>query len=66
MVAVNEIIDLTKKSKRGCLMFKVYFEKLYDSMSWGFQDYMMRRLWFDVRWRSWIQACVLGEFFCLG
>lgn len=30
VVVVNEVIDLVKKSKKECLIFKVYFEKEYD------------------------------------
>lgn len=33
VVAVNEIIDLARKSRRECLIFKVDFEKAYDSAS---------------------------------
>ncbi|GAU17375.1 hypothetical protein TSUD_232510 [Trifolium subterraneum] len=49
VVAVNEIIDLAKKTRKECLIFKVDFEKAYDSVSWGFLDYMMRRFGFAVR-----------------
>jgi len=30
---VNEVVDLAKKSKKECLIFKVDFEKSYDSVS---------------------------------
>ena len=30
----NELVDLVKWSKRGCFMFKVDFEKEYDSVSY--------------------------------
>jgi hypothetical protein len=33
VVAVNEIIDLAKKSRKECLIFKVDFEKAYDLVS---------------------------------
>jgi hypothetical protein len=41
VVAVNEIIDLAKKSRKECLIFKADFEKAYDSVSWNFLEYMM-------------------------
>ncbi|GAU32687.1 hypothetical protein TSUD_145610 [Trifolium subterraneum] len=41
VVAINEIIDLAKKSRKECLIFKVDFEMAYDSVSWSFLDYMM-------------------------
>ena len=36
VVVANELVDLVKWSKRGCFMFKVDFEKEYDSVSWVF------------------------------
>lgn len=33
MVDVNEVINLTKKSRKPCLIFKVVFEKAYDLVS---------------------------------
>jgi len=58
VVAVNEIIDVARKKNKECLIFKVDFEKAYDFVSWSFLDYMMQRLGFTDRWRSWIRACV--------
>lgn len=36
VVVVNKVVDLAKKSKKDCLIFKVNFEKDCDSMSWTF------------------------------
>jgi hypothetical protein len=58
VVAVNEIIDVARRKKKERLIFKVDFEKAYDSVSWSFLEYMMQRLGFNDRWRSWIRACV--------
>ncbi|AES77396.1 hypothetical protein MTR_7g010110 [Medicago truncatula] len=33
VVAVNEVVDLAKKTKQSCLIFKVDFENAYHSMS---------------------------------
>ncbi|GAU18658.1 hypothetical protein TSUD_124910 [Trifolium subterraneum] len=60
VVAVNEVIDLARKLKRACFIFKVDFEKAYDSVSWSFLDYMMMRFGFGAKWRSWIRACVFN------
>lgn len=49
VVAVNEVVDLAKRTKAECLVIKVDFEKAYDSVSWGFLDYMLQRLGFDSR-----------------
>jgi hypothetical protein len=29
-------VELAKKTMRECLIFKVYFEKSYDSVDWAF------------------------------
>ncbi|GAU44056.1 hypothetical protein TSUD_399540 [Trifolium subterraneum] len=60
VVAVNEIIDLAKKGRKDCLIFKVDFEKAYDSVSWNFLDYMMMRFGFGDKWRGWIKVCVFS------
>lgn len=36
VVAVSEVIDLTKKAKKSRLIFKVYIVKAYDLVSWEF------------------------------
>jgi hypothetical protein len=58
VVVVNEVIDFAKKLKKECLIFKVDFEKAYDSVDWGFLDYMLRRFGFGDKWCAWMKACV--------
>ena len=41
VVAVKEVINVARKFKKDCLIFKVDFEKTYDSVSWNFLEYMM-------------------------
>jgi hypothetical protein len=36
VLVVNELVDFAKKAKKECLIFKVDFEKAYDSVDWGF------------------------------
>lgn len=36
VLVVNELVDYAKKAKKECLIFKVDFEKAYDSVDWGF------------------------------
>jgi len=40
-VVVNEVIDMARKSRQDYLIFKVDFEEVYDSVNWGFLDYMV-------------------------
>jgi hypothetical protein len=57
---VNELIDYAKKSGKDCLILKVDFKKAYDSVDWGFLDYLLGRFCFNEKWRGWMKACVFG------
>ena len=61
VLVVNELVDYAKKAKKECLIFKVDFEKAYDSVDWGFLEYMMRRVGMCDKWVAWIKACVFGS-----
>ncbi|KAK2442256.1 hypothetical protein QL285_013468 [Trifolium repens] len=43
---------------RECLIFKVNFGKAYDSVDWGFLDYMLQRFSFCAKWIGWSEACI--------
>jgi hypothetical protein len=60
VLVVNEVVDWVKKSKKECLIFKVDFEKAYDSVDWGFLEYMLRRFGFEDKWIDWIRVCVFA------
>ncbi|MCH79402.1 LINE-1 reverse transcriptase like [Trifolium medium] len=60
VLVVNEVVDLAKRSGKQCLIFKVDFEKAYDSVEWEFLEYMLRRFGFCEVWIGWIKACVFG------
>lgn len=45
MVAINEIIDLAKKGRKECLIFKVDFEKAHNSVSWNFFGLYDEEVW---------------------
>ncbi|MCH84503.1 LINE-1 reverse transcriptase like, partial [Trifolium medium] len=60
VLVVNEVVELAKKSKRECLIFKVDFEKAYDSVDWGFLEYMLQRCGFCEKWIGWIRVCVFA------
>ncbi|GJQ98238.1 putative RNA-directed DNA polymerase, eukaryota, reverse transcriptase zinc-binding domain protein [Tanacetum coccineum] len=55
---LSEAIDWYKKRKKKMLLFKVDFEKAFDSVSWRYLDYMLCNLGFGLSWRSWIKACL--------
>ena len=58
IVILNEVIDEAIKRDKSAMIFKVDFEKAYDSVSWAFLDYMLQRLGFCLQWRKWISACL--------
>ncbi|CAL0325442.1 unnamed protein product [Lupinus luteus] len=59
VIIANEIIDEASRKKDGnCFIFKVDFEKAYDSVNWGFLLYMMDRMGFCPTWRNWIMSCL--------
>ena len=58
ILILNEVVDETIKRKKPPMIFKVDFEKAYDSVSWSFLDYMLERLGFCLKWRNWISACL--------
>lgn len=60
MVVINEMVDLAKKRGKECIIFKVDFEKAYDSVSWDFLEYILSRFGFTARWIAWIRACVFS------
>ncbi|GKC32603.1 putative RNA-directed DNA polymerase, eukaryota, reverse transcriptase zinc-binding domain protein [Tanacetum coccineum] len=53
---LSEVIEWYKKKKKKMLLFKVDFEKAFDSVSWRFLDHVMERLGFSSTWRKWIMA----------
>lgn len=44
ILIANEVVDEARKLKKELLMFKVGFEKSYDSVDWGYLDYAMRKM----------------------
>ncbi|GKV33735.1 hypothetical protein SLEP1_g42199 [Rubroshorea leprosula] len=58
IIITNELIHEVKRRKRPTLIFKVDFEKAYDSVNWKFLDCMLDKLGFCTKWQSWIQECL--------
>ncbi|KAI3720995.1 hypothetical protein L2E82_31996 [Cichorium intybus] len=55
---INEIHSWLKKSKRKALMFKVDFDKAFDSINWGYLESVLSQMGFGAKWRSWINGCL--------
>ncbi|PNX63125.1 cysteine-rich receptor-like protein kinase, partial [Trifolium pratense] len=55
ILVANEVVDEARKTKKELLLFKVDFEKAYDSVDWGYLDAVMGRMGFPTLWRKWIK-----------
>jgi len=58
VLIANEVVDETRKLKKELMLFKVDFEKAYDSVDWEYLDVVMYKMAFPVLWRKWIKECV--------
>lgn len=61
MLVINKVIDLAKRQKEECMLFKVNFEKAYDSVSWGYLEYTMGKMRFGEKWLCWIRFCLYSS-----
>ncbi|GJZ84198.1 RNA-directed DNA polymerase, eukaryota, partial [Tanacetum coccineum] len=55
---LNEILQWSKTKKKQSLIFKVDFEKAYDSVRWDFLDDILKKFGFGEKWCKWIQSCL--------
>lgn len=58
IMVANEVVDDARKNKKELLLFKVDFEKTYDSVNWQYLQMVMERMNFPKLWRKWIMECV--------
>lgn len=54
----NEVVDETRKLKNGLLLFRVDFEKVYDSVDWVYLDDVIGKMMFLNLWRKWMKECI--------
>jgi len=54
----NEMVDDARKSQKELLLFKVDFEKAFDSVDWGYLDVVMGIMLFPTLWRKWNKECI--------
>lgn len=55
---LNEVLSWCKRKKKQSLLFKVDFEKAYDSVRWDFLDDVLSKFGFGEKWRKWIHCCL--------
>ncbi|GJV76117.1 reverse transcriptase domain, reverse transcriptase zinc-binding domain protein [Tanacetum coccineum] len=58
VLIANETVDHLKKNRSKGLIFKVDFEKAYDSLNWRFLIDIMKKMRFGDRWCKWVDSCL--------
>ena len=58
ILLANEVVDEARKCQKELLLFKVDFEKTYNSIDWGYLQTVMARMGFPTLWRKLIKECV--------
>ncbi|KAJ0575381.1 putative RNA-directed DNA polymerase [Helianthus annuus] len=55
---VSETISWAKKNKKKIMIYKVDFQRAYDSLNWKFLFKMMKFMGFPEQWIGWINGCL--------
>nr|GEU42839.1 RNA-directed DNA polymerase, eukaryota, reverse transcriptase zinc-binding domain protein [Tanacetum cinerariifolium] len=58
---LNEVISLCKAKKEKALLFKVDFQKAFDSVRWDHLDDILDKFGFGHTWRRWIKSCLYSS-----
>jgi hypothetical protein len=58
ILVANETVDEARRLKKEVLLFKVDFEKAYDSVDLHYLDEVMKKMNFPTLWRKWMSECV--------
>jgi hypothetical protein len=58
ILIANEMVDEACCLKKEMVLFKVDFEKAFDSVDWRYLKAVMHEMNFPVIWRKWIMECV--------
>nr|GEZ78005.1 cysteine-rich receptor-like protein kinase [Tanacetum cinerariifolium] len=55
---LDELIHWCHTKKKETMIFKVDFEKAYDSIRWDYLDDVLNKIGFGSKWRNWIHNCL--------
>ncbi|GJR16960.1 RNA-directed DNA polymerase, eukaryota [Tanacetum coccineum] len=58
LMILNEILNWCKKEKKTTLVFKIGFEKAYESIRWDYLQDVMIKMRFGRKWCAWIRGSV--------
>lgn len=57
-LVANKVVDEARKRKNELILFKIDFEKSYDSLQWDYLGTVLTFMNFPVKWRFWILECL--------
>nr|GEW24427.1 hypothetical protein [Tanacetum cinerariifolium] len=55
---LNELLSWCKFKKLNEMIFKMDFEKAFDSVKWDYLDKTLKAFDFGSKWRNWISSCL--------
>nr|GEY79223.1 RNA-directed DNA polymerase, eukaryota, reverse transcriptase zinc-binding domain protein [Tanacetum cinerariifolium] len=55
---LNEFLSWCKYKNTKAFIFKVNFEKAFDSVKWDYLDDTLKAFCFGEKWRGWIDGCL--------
>lgn len=58
ILVINELTDYGHRHKKSIFMFKVNFEKAFNSIAWDCVFFMLMKINFGSKWTKWIQGYI--------
>lgn len=58
VLIMNEVVNYYKKKNKQLMIYKIDFEKAYNSLSWEYITQIMSFLCFNGKWINWINSCL--------
>nr|GEX94269.1 RNA-directed DNA polymerase, eukaryota, reverse transcriptase zinc-binding domain protein [Tanacetum cinerariifolium] len=60
-IILNEVISWYKAKKEKAILFKVDFQKAFDSVRWDHLDDIVDKFGFGHTWHHWIKSCLYSS-----